>query len=108
MKYLGDVNYPDGSKAAPGQVIQKEWLVENNGSCDWTAEYRVQLMDAFSALGAESQQVLPLTRAGEQTTISISFTLPLEYGNYTTAWQAYSPGGEPFGDPIYMLIEVGP
>lgn len=108
LKFLSDLNYIDGSKANPGMVLEKKWLVQNNGTCLWTADYRIKLIEGFLPLGAENQQPLPTTQPSGQATISITFTMPAETGNYTTAWQAYSPDGELFGDPIYMVIEVGP
>jgi hypothetical protein len=56
-------------------------------------------------MGASEQALYP-ARAGTQVTLEITFTAPSEPGNYTTAWQAFGPQGEPFGDAIYMEIVV--
>lgn len=106
MKYVEDINYPDGTIVSPGQAIEKQWLVENNGSCDWDGRYRLKLIDGYTDLGAPSELALYPARAGTQITISISFIAPADPGSYRTAWQAYNPDGTAFGDPIYMEIII--
>jgi hypothetical protein len=108
LKYIQDLNYPDDSAVSAGQAIQKQWQVENDGSCDWDANYRLKLLDGTAALGAANEQALFPARAGTQATISINFTAPTEAGTYRTAWQAYNSAGIAFGETIYMQIVVGP
>lgn len=107
LKYLEDVNYPDGTLVSPGQIVEKQWRVENNGSCNWDARYRLKLTDGFPPLGASGEQALYPARAGTQATLTVKFTAPLEAGTYRTAWQAYGPDGAAFGDAVYMEIVVG-
>jgi len=107
LKYMQDLNYPDGSAVSPGQVIQKQWQVENDGTCDWGAGYRLRLLDGTAALGAANEMALFPARAGTQTTVSINFTAPSEAGTYRTAWQAYNSAGIAFGETIYMEVVVG-
>jgi len=45
-------------------------------------------------------------RAGTQATVQIIFTAPFTDGVYESAWQAYDPSGNPFGDPVYIRITV--
>jgi hypothetical protein len=106
LRYLEDLNYPDGSSVTPGQAIEKQWRVENNGSCDWDGSYRLKLVDQYPALGAETELPLFPARAGSQATLSINFVAPLEAGTYRTAWQAYNSESLPFGDTVYMVIIV--
>ena len=107
LKYLEDLNFPDGTIVSPGQAVEKQWRVENNGSCNWDARYRLKLMDGFPPLGASGEQALYPARIGTQATLSIHFTAPLEAGTYRTAWQAHGPDGTAFGDAVYMEIIVG-
>ena len=106
LKYLEDLTYPDGSIVTPGQAIEKQWRVENNGTCDWDGSYRLRLVDQFPALGAETELALFPARAGSQATLTINFVAPLEAGTYRTAWQAYNSEGLAFGDTVYMVIIV--
>lgn len=107
MVFVSDISYPDNTQVNPGQAIEKQWKVKNNGTCDWGQGYRLKLVDGYPALGAESEQALFPARAGAQATITINFTAPAEAGYYRTAWQAYSPEGTAFGDVIYMIILIG-
>jgi hypothetical protein len=34
------------------------------------------------------------------------FKAPSEPGSYRSAWQAYNPQGEPFGDPFFIDFVV--
>jgi len=63
---------------------------------------------AGEALGAPTEQALYPARAGAQATLRILFRAPSEPGTYHSAWQAYNPQGEAFGDPIYIEIVVSP
>jgi hypothetical protein len=108
LKYLQDLNYPDGSLVAPGQNVEKQWRVENNGSCNWDENYRLKLIDGFMPLGAASELALYPARAGSQATITINFVAPLDAGTYRTSWQAVDTQGTFFGDAIFMEIVVQP
>lgn len=105
LSYLDDLSIPDGTLVKPGQILDKQWKVINNGTCNWNEQYSLRLT-AGSPMGAESQQPLYPARVGSPAVIQISFTAPDEPGSYRSAWQAYTPQGEPFGDPIFIEIEV--
>ena len=106
LRYLEDQTIPDGSLVSPGEVLDKRWLVENNGSCNWEKDYRLTLISGFD-LGAAPEQALYPARSGTQATIIIVFTAPAESGVYRSAWQASDPAGQPFGDPIFLEVQVG-
>ncbi len=105
LRYLGDLTYPDGTLVSPGQRIQKQWQVENNGSCDWGSGDRLKLVGGFP-LGVFGEVALYPARAGTQPVIEITFIAPSTPGLYRTAWQAYSAENVPFGDVVYMEIVV--
>lgn len=105
LRYISDITYTDGTLVSPGQRIQKQWLVENNGSCDWQAGYRLKLVGGFP-LGVFGEVSLYPARAGTQAIIEITFTAPLEPGLYRTTWQAFSAENVAFGDVVYMEIVV--
>ena len=106
LSYLQDLTIPDGSIVQPGATIEKQWLVSNSGSCNWDASYRFKFVSG-DLLGATAEQALYPARAGTQATLRITFIAPLETGTYQSAWQAFAPDGTPFGDAVYMTINVG-
>ncbi len=107
LAYINDLTIPDGTIFAPGDVIDKRWVVENQGTCNWTFLYTLRLTGG-EPMGARTEQSLVPALAGSQTVIRIQFTAPTEQGKYRSAWQAYTPEGIPFGDPIFIVIEVIP
>ena len=107
LTFLEDLTIPDGMLVNPGEALDKRWQVENSGTCNWDAGYKLELLSG-PPLGAASEQALYPARSGTEAVIRIQFTAPAEAGTYQSAWQAVNPGGNPFGDPIYIQIVVQP
>jgi hypothetical protein len=106
LKYLSDLTVPDGTQVTPGEKIDKQWLVRNSGTCNWDERYRLKLVGGFPPLGAEPTQLLFPARAGSEVTLQIFFIAPAASGVYRSAWQAYDPNNLPFGETIYIEIQV--
>jgi hypothetical protein len=105
LRFISDMTVPDGTQVAPGSPVDKQWQVENNGTCNWDSRYRLKFI-AGADLGAPLVQALFPARSGTQPAIRLTFTAPEEPGTYRSAWQAYSPQDEPFGDPVFVEIVV--
>ncbi len=102
---MTDLTIPDGSDVAAGSTLDKRWEVQNSGSCNWTEEYSLRLIAGVD-LGTNPQQALYPARSGMRAVIRMVFQAPLEPGAYRSAWQAYAPSGEAFGDPIFIDFGV--
>jgi hypothetical protein len=107
LRFISDLTIPDNSTITYGATIDKQWLVENNGTCHWDSSYRLKFVSG-AMLGAPEEIALYPARAGTQATIQILFTAPFTDGIYESAWQAYDPNGNPFGSVIYIRIDVVP
>ncbi|MEI6288986.1 MAG: NBR1-Ig-like domain-containing protein [Chloroflexota bacterium] len=105
--FISDTTYPDYSNVVFNQSIEKQWLVENNGTCDWNDNYHLRLLNGYPSFGAATDFTISSVPAGTQTIISINFIAPSEAGTYQTAWQLYNPQGIEIGKPVYMIIIVG-
>jgi len=105
LAFRKDITIPDGTVVAPDSTLDKRWEVENSGNCNWAQGYRIRLI-AGPELGAQKEQALYPARSGIQAVVRIVFKAPLEPGTYRSAWQAYNPQGEPFGDPFFIEIKV--
>lgn len=103
--FVKDITIPDGTVIIPESTMDKRWEVENIGNCNWDERYRVRLI-AGPELGAPKEQALYPARSGTHATIRILFKAPAEPGTYRSAWQAFNPAGEPFGDPFFIEIVV--
>jgi hypothetical protein len=88
-----------------GTALDKRWQVRNSGTCNWDLGYRVKLI-AGPAMAAPIEQTLYPARSGSEATLRILYTAPTEPGTYRSAWQAYDPQGEPFGDPFFIEVIV--
>jgi hypothetical protein len=102
---LEDRTIPDGTRVSPGAELDKRWLVQNAGTCNWDNDYRLTLV-AGTELGVPAEQALFPARSGTDVEIRIVFSAPDEPGAYRSAWQALNPEGKTFGDPIFIEIIV--
>ncbi len=105
LTFLDDLTVEDGTTFSPGATIDKQWLVQNDGTCDWDSTYKLKWVGGYT-LGVAEEQPLFTARAGVQVTLRIVFTAPVEPGTYQTTWQALDPAGNLFGDTVYMEIVV--
>jgi hypothetical protein len=105
LEFVADLTVPDGALIARGAQVDKRWQVKNSGSCNWDSRYRMVLI-AGSELGLPKEQALYPARAGTEAVIRMLFDAPFSPGVYTSAWQAFDPTGEPFGQVIYVEFQV--
>jgi hypothetical protein len=105
LSFISDVTIPDFSVVASGSLLDKQWLVQNSGSCNWDNHYRLRLI-AGDELGASLEQALFPARAGTQASLRIVFSAPLVPGEYLSEWQAFDAQGVPFGDSFFIKLIV--
>ncbi|MGW8251220.1 MAG: NBR1-Ig-like domain-containing protein [Anaerolineales bacterium] len=105
LTFLEDASIPDGSLVQPQETLDKTWIVENSGTCNWDERYRLKLI-AGPEMNVSPEQALYPARSGTQVPIRLVFVAPLDLGEYRSAWQAYSPDGQAFGDPIFIDVVV--
>lgn len=105
LLFITDLTVPDGTLIARGAQFDKRWQVKNTGSCNWDQRYALVLI-AGTELGLDRKQALYPARSGTETVIRMMLTSPVSPGVYTSAWQAFSPDGDPFGDVIYVQFQV--
>ncbi|NMB91027.1 MAG: hypothetical protein GYA17_21920 [Chloroflexi bacterium] len=105
--FLEDLTIPDGTVVAPGSTMDKRWSVENSGTCNWDDRYSLRLVSG-PEMGVDAQQMIFPALSGSQAEIRIVFTAPSDPGTYRSAWQAYAPDDQPFGDPFYIEVVVEP
>ena len=108
LTFIDDLTIPDSTSIAYGATIDKQWLVQNSGTCNWNADYRLRHVGG-AVLGAPEELALYPAKSGTQATLQITFTAPFSDGEFESAWQAFDPSGLAFGDPIYMrIVAVSP
>ncbi|MDD2921334.1 MAG: NBR1-Ig-like domain-containing protein [Anaerolineales bacterium] len=107
LQFINDATIDDNTIVLPNSSIDKQWLVQNTGTCNWDATYRLKWIGG-DPLGAVQEQALFPARAGTQAILHILFIAPSSAGTYESSWQAISPDGNLFGDPIYIKVAVVP
>jgi hypothetical protein len=107
LTFISDITINDNSSVPPGSVLDKQWLVQNSGTCNWDDRYRIRLISG-DPLGASTEQATYPARARTQATFQIIFTAPLDAGSYTSEWQVFDNNGVPFGDTFFIKIVVQP
>lgn len=107
--YVTDVGVADGSVLKPGQVFEKGWLVQNNGSCDWTIGYyllRISGNTDFDAPTYVIQTVNNIVAPGQIAEITLRMIAPKTPGTYEALYQMYTNLNVPFGTGLSVSIEV--
>jgi len=107
LSFISDLTVFDGTSVTYGATIDKQWLVQNSGTCNWNAGYHLRYVGGATLDAAEELALYP-AKSGTQAVIQISFTAPFSDGDYESAWQAFDPTGLAFGDVVYMRIVVVP
>lgn len=105
LSFLDDVTVEDGTTFLPNESIDKQWLIKNDGTCDWDSTYKLKWVGG-DPMSANTEQPLYPARAGTQATLRIIFTAPAIAGEYESAWQAVDPDGNFFGDLVFIKIVV--
>lgn len=105
LTFINDVTIPDDTRVSPGTLLDKQWLVQNSGDCNWDAGFRLRLISG-DALGASTEQALFPARAGAQATLRIFFTAPQAAGQYVSEWQAFDANGIAFGESFFIKFQV--
>lgn len=105
LVFIADLSIPDGSVVEPNSTLDKRWEVENTGTCNWAEGYSLRLSSG-PAMGIEEQQPLFPARSGQRAVIRLIMTAPEKPGAYRSAWQAYNPENQKFGDVIFIDIVV--
>ena len=107
LSFLNDITIDDGTSVTPNTAMDKQWLVQNSGTCDWDSTYKLKWVGGNPFGVSEIQPLFP-AKAGNQATLQILFTAPIEPGAYESAWQAVDPQGNFFGDLVFIKIVVTP
>ena len=103
--FLEDLTIPDQTVVTGGDNLDKRWAIQNSGSCDWGAGYRLARVgnDSF---GSIDEIALFPARAGSAAVWQVLLTAPFQPGEHISIWQARSPEGAFFGEQVYLWVVV--
>ncbi len=103
--YVADINVLDGTRMQQGYTFTKTWRIRNTGSSSWGDGYQLVPVGSNS-FGGPAAVALPAAEPGAEVDISIELTAPTTPGRHRSSWRPRSPGGAPFGEVLYVEIEV--
>lgn len=103
--YVADITILNGTRLQPGFRFTKTWRIRNTGTKAWSEGY-VLTLTGENKLGGQQAVPLPPTPPGQEADVSVELTAPSVLGRHSSAWQAYNPAGQPFGDILSVEIEV--
>lgn len=97
-EFVRDVTIPDNTELAPGEIFTKTWRLRNAGTCTWTADYALVLVDGERMAGPDSQRLTGITvPPGETVDLSVELEAPEATGTYQGNWQLRNADGRVFG-----------
>lgn len=104
--YVADVTFPDNTVVTPGQSITKTWKLQNNGSCAWTATYKVNFLSG-NAMGGTATPIGISVAPGQSADISVKMTAPATAGDVIGYWILTNDSNQNFGTSFYIKVKVG-
>ena len=109
MKYIADATIPDGYVAAPGEVLNKTWTVQNLGPCAWNQNY--VLIYGWGGQGTNWNTAQPVNLSkvvaqGENIDISVSLSAPSAKGEYVAVFKLQNDKGINFPPGQQVSIDI--
>ncbi len=97
VKFISDVNVPDGTVMTAGKTFTKTWRIQNIGTCTWTTKYALVFESGNQMSGAGSSTLSAQVTPGQSVDISIALTAPSANGTYRGNWMLANESGKHFG-----------
>jgi polar amino acid transport system substrate-binding protein len=116
LEFVADLNLPDNNmknppKLSPGQPFIKGWRVRNTGTCDWTPTYSLDYAygnDPAARMGGVRTYLDRNVPPGGTYDLYVNLVAPVVPGVYQGFWQMLSSISYPFGQKVWVGIEVVP
>lgn len=116
MSYVADLNYPDNNMKnppvlAPGQPFIKGWRIRNSGTCPWTNTYYFGYASGnvpAAQMGGQDTYIQGVVPPGGTYDMYVNLVAPVMPGVYQGFWQMFSSIRYPFGQRVWVGIQVPP
>ena len=113
--YVADLTYVDSDTNIPfvpaGQPFVKSWRLINHGTCPWTKGYALAYAPMPDSrpddrMGGVSVPIQGVVQPGQTVDLSANLVAPLTPGAYKGVWQMVNAQGQPFGQRVWVRIQV--
>ena len=113
-KWIADLNLDDRNMTAPpvmqpGQPFSKGWRMQNAGTCDWTPSTVIAYVSGnvpAAQMGGQPVAVGRTVKPGEMIDLWVNLVAPVQPGVYQAFWQMSNAKGVPFGERVWVGIQV--
>ncbi|GAB5356435.1 hypothetical protein AAMO2058_000289600 [Amorphochlora amoebiformis] len=103
--FIKDLNFPDDCVVAPGQVIEKEWLIKNTGDIAWPKGTKLVSIHG-STFGTDvSVDIKEQVKVGEVYKLRTRLVVPTKTGKHTAKFML-SFEGQTFGHKYWVNVCV--
>ncbi len=114
MTFVRDINLDDERltifpEVDPGETFQKGWQVKNTGTCTWNQAYFLKYVrgnDPAAQMGGQPTAISRMVAPGETYDLTVNLVAPQQAGKFVGYWQMHNSAGAPFGQTIWVAIQV--
>ncbi len=110
MEFVRNLSYDDHDftdlpKLQPGEKFAKGWRIKNSGTCTWTEEYYLGFVRG-DRMSGENTDVDSEVISGQTYDMYVDLVAPNTGGDYAGWWQMFTNEDVPFGETIWVAIQV--
>jgi hypothetical protein len=114
MTFVRDLNLDDEDLTVfpeidPGESFQKGWQIRNTGTCTWNNAYFIKFVrgnNPAAQMGGQPTTIRGTVEPGESFDMTVNLVAPQQAGKYVGYWQMHNGDGVPFGQTIWVAIQV--
>ncbi len=110
---LKEETIPDQSVISPGESFEKQWVIQNSGSCTWNQDYGLTFVGGNQLTGISPSPINHTIQPNETVELTLQLTSPQVPGYYESFWKLQNNQGGQFGIgynadiPLWIKIHSG-
>ena len=106
-KFVEHVNLPPDSIVAPGEKMDKKWLIKNGGEIGWPEGCHLVMITKSSSIEVPVKSVpVEALAPGEEVVVSLPLVAPNAPDHYYCYFKMEAPSGKRFGQRIWVSLTV--
>jgi hypothetical protein len=114
MEFVKDINLDDEDltkfpEVEQGEAFQKGWQIRNTGTCTWSEGYFIQYVhgnDPAAQMDGRPTAISGTVKPGQTYDMYVNLVGPEQAGKFVGYWQMHDAVGVPFGQTIWVAIQV--
>ena len=106
LRFVRDVTFPDGSGVQPGTVLEKIWVVRNDGPNPWPQGAVLATSGGDFLCTQEVRIPAPELQPGQEHKLSVVLTAPQQPGRYVPYFRMQTAQGQWFGQRLWADLVV--